>query len=45
MQAVREIRKVDSETITIKVPGEFIGKYVEIVILPYDEPDAEVEHK
>ncbi|NIM16444.1 MAG: hypothetical protein GTO45_31005 [Candidatus Aminicenantes bacterium] len=45
MQAIREIRKVDSETITINVPEEFIGKYVEIVILPYDEPEDEAEHK
>lgn len=45
MQAIREIRKVDSETITIKIPGEFIGKYVEIVILPYDEPENKGEQK
>ena len=37
MQAIREIRQVDSETITVKIPEYFRGKKVEIIVLPYSD--------
>jgi hypothetical protein len=35
MQAVREIRKADFETITVRIPEEFRYKEVEIILLPF----------
>ena len=37
MQAIREIRQVDSETITVKIPEYFREKKVEIIVLPYSD--------
>ena len=35
MQAVREIRRVDSETVTVRIPKELRYKEVEIIVLPF----------
>ncbi len=35
MQAVREIRKADFETVTVRIPKEFRYKEVEIIVLPF----------
>lgn len=37
MLAIREIKKVDSDTITVRVPEEFKEKEVEIIVLPYSD--------
>ncbi|MCK4766259.1 MAG: hypothetical protein KAW12_28955 [Candidatus Aminicenantes bacterium] len=37
MLAIREIKKVESDTITVKVPEEFRKQDVEIIILPYTD--------
>ena len=41
MPAIREIKKVDSDTITVKIPEEFRGKEVEIIVLPYSDKISE----
>lgn len=41
MLAIREIKKVDAETITIKIPKNFREKEVEIIILPYTDRSSE----
>jgi hypothetical protein len=41
MQAIREIRQLDSETITLKIPGYFKEKKVEIIVLPYSDTTPE----
>ena len=42
MQAIREIRKVDSASITVRIPEEFREKEVEIIVLPYPGTVSEV---
>ena len=37
MQALREIREITSDTITINVPAAFRHHRVEIILLPLDE--------
>ncbi len=37
MQAIREIREVVSEEVTVKVPKEFLEKKIEIIILAIDD--------
>jgi division protein CdvB (Snf7/Vps24/ESCRT-III family) len=37
MQAIREIREVVSEEITVKIPKDFLEKKIEIIILPIDD--------
>jgi hypothetical protein len=38
MEAIREIREIDSDELVIKLPDEFKEKKVEIIILPLEEP-------
>lgn len=35
MQAIREIRQADSDTVTVRIPEEFREKKIEIIVLPY----------
>lgn len=37
MQAFREIRQVDSDTVTVRIPEEFREKQIEIIVLPYTD--------
>ena len=37
MQALREIQKVTSDTLTIQIPKRFPYKQVEIIVLPINE--------
>jgi hypothetical protein len=37
MQAVREIIRADSETVTVKIPEEFRNKDVELILLPFPD--------
>jgi hypothetical protein len=37
MQAIREIKRVDKNQLTIAVPDAFLEKEVEIIVLPIDE--------
>ena len=37
MQAIREIRKVDADTVTVRIPEEFREKEIEIIILSYTD--------
>ncbi len=41
MLAFREIRQVDSETVTVRIPEEFRKKKVEIIVLPYSDMISE----
>ena len=41
MEIVREIRNIDSDKITIKVPKEFRKKRVEILVFPIDTSEKE----
>lgn len=40
MQAIREIRRIDSGTITLKIPEEFREREVEVIVLPCAERDT-----
>lgn len=37
MEAIREIRSIDSDEIVIKLPEGFKKRLVEIIVLPVDE--------
>ena len=37
MQAIREMKRVDKNQLTINVPDAFLEKEVEIIVLPIDE--------
>jgi hypothetical protein len=37
MEAIREIREVDSDTLVIAIPPRFKKRKVEIIVLPIDE--------
>lgn len=37
MRAFREIRKVESDTVTVRIPREFREKQIEIIVLPYTD--------
>ena len=39
MHAIKRIVKSDTTEITIKIPEEFKGKEIEIVILPYESTE------
>ena len=41
MQALREIRKVISQELVVKLPKEFLEKKVEIIVLAVDELSTE----
>ena len=41
MEIIREIRDIDSDKITIKVPKEFRKKRVEILVLPIETSEKE----
>lgn len=41
MLAFREIRQVDSETVTVRIPEEFRKKKIEIIVLPYSDMISE----
>lgn len=38
MIAIRQIREITAETLTVQIPKNFPAKRVEIIILPLDEP-------
>ncbi len=40
MQAIREIRRIDSSTITLRIPEEFREREVEIIVFPCAEKDT-----
>ncbi|MFZ4616593.1 MAG: hypothetical protein ACOYM2_10420 [Rectinemataceae bacterium] len=44
MNAVRIIADVESDTITVPNMGQFKGKRVELIILPFDEDREEMIH-
>ena len=37
MQAIRQIIKAGSETVTVKIPADFRNKDVEIILLPFSD--------
>ncbi|MCP4151162.1 MAG: hypothetical protein GY757_25685 [bacterium] len=37
MQAIREIKQVESNSVTINIPDAFMAKRVEIIVLPLDD--------
>lgn len=41
MQAIREIREIDSDSVVIKIPEEFRKRKVEIIVLPIDDTITE----
>lgn len=43
MFAIREIKYVEGNQITINVPDEFVKKDVEVIVLPLDEEDKKRE--
>jgi hypothetical protein len=43
MDAIREIKHVKGNKITINVPDEFVEKDVEVIVLPLDEEDKKSE--
>ena len=45
MEAIREIKKVISNEITIKLPDDYNNKEVEIIILPYDVKSSDNKKK
>lgn len=40
MLAIREIRQVDTDSVTIKIPETFRKKKIEIIQLPYPESES-----
>ena len=44
MQAIREIKRVDQNQLTIDVPDAFLEKEVEIIVLPIDEGNNPVKN-
>lgn len=38
MIAIRQIREITAETLTVQIPKNFPAKRAEIIILPLDEP-------
>lgn len=42
MQAIREIRDIVSQELTVKVPKEFLKRRVEIIVLLVDEKQTEM---
>jgi hypothetical protein len=43
MQAIREIRDIDSQELVVKLPKEFLQKRAEIIILSMEEKDTDVD--
>jgi hypothetical protein len=37
MEAIREIREIDSDKLLIEIPERFMKRKVEIIVLPIDE--------
>jgi hypothetical protein len=45
MQAIREIKIVRNSRLFIDVPDEFLKKEVEVIVLPLDKVDVNLEAK
>lgn len=41
MLAIREIKQVDTDSVTIKIPESFRKKKIEIILLPYPERESQ----
>ena len=39
MEAIREIKKVENDKITIELPDEFIGSEIEIIVIPLENKE------